>query len=318
MNRRKIFYLILVLALFFSWKGLWAAKAQESSLPSDSELDDALDFLNEGEAPEEIPAESSNSPLELDIPTQPSVKSVSPESSLPRKEKVVSREPEEPVLKEAAPEELLNSATAALEQKAERLFDESETVESTKLEKEERVKKPTIATQRSSSEAAQKYSFVDNLGEAEAVIFDPQKHPEVSGVWKNNQFTFKGYENELEIKKASFKLDAGQQEGISIKLMPGRMHILKFRDVPPGSGFSLRYNLASATNAPNPIFAYLRIFVGDKELKRIQISTKDPWKSYEIDLGILSMMNRKVTTTFEILPERAKGLTLSLIVQTKK
>ena len=161
------------------------------------------------------------------------------------------------------------------------------------------------------------YRFADHLSSAEVELFNQNKEPEVLGVWANDAVFFRGYEKEGSIQKTHFNIEEVEYEAISAKMVAGRSYLLKFRNVSPGAHLVVRYVLSPPPGTRDAIFSYLRVLVGQDELKRVQVSSKDPWMKQEMDLGIISFLNRGVTVAFELTPERVKGLTFSIVAEMR-
>jgi hypothetical protein len=303
-------------------------------IPNDSELADALDFLNEGEdtssapAAEEEDAPLAAAPIETEEASEPAeeapaVPVIPPVTtgSVPAAEvaPTLAAEIEEPENEPAAQEALPSEETTL------KLFEDTQ--QAAVPEAAEPAAPAPASDKKTSSAplppAAVKerpglYQFAEHLTESEAILFDPQKQPETGGVWKDNRILFQNYEKEGEIQKTAYSIDGKMLNAISMKLVAGRVHVLKFNNAPSGSNFSIRYILSEATATRDPIYAYLRIYVGGHELKRIQISSKDDWKTHRIDMGILSFLDRNLTVTYELTPERVKGLTFSFIAEIRR
>ncbi len=179
-----------------------------------------------------------------------------------------------------------------------------------------RKKKKKVRGLRASTKSSL-YRFADHLPEAEAELFSRNKEPEVLGLWSGEAILFRGYEKDGDIRKTSFNIEGIQYDAISTKMVAGRVHLLKFHHVSPGTHLVVRYVLSAPAGSRDPIFSYLRVLVGQHELKRVQVSSKDPWTKQEMDLGIISFLNREVTVAFELTPERIKGLTFSVVAEMR-
>ena len=97
--------------------------------------------------------------------------------------------------------------------------------------------------------------------------------------------------------------------------MKGKIYQLRFQHILPTSRLVISYFLKKNTpqKQRETNYLYLQVFAGTHLLKRVQVSTVDPWKKQEIPLGVLPFLNREVMFTFEVSPDEADGLTFAMV-----
>lgn len=162
------------------------------------------------------------------------------------------------------------------------------------------------------------YRFADYFPEAEAKIFNKKSGEFLApGFTADNKILFKGYEIFGDISVLPVNIQGATERAISFNLIPGSMHQLLFKDFHPGQKLTLQYILLQRYQTQTPQFVYLKILVGEKEVKRIQIASNESWRTETLDLGIVSFLNKGVSFRFEVSSDDSKGLRLNLIPQLK-
>ncbi len=163
------------------------------------------------------------------------------------------------------------------------------------------------------------FRLEDHLGEAEATYFLKKQNYPISGLWKNNIFSFTGLSPETEIKVSEGKFSGVAQRGIRLFAARDLMLRLRFSSVPAGERLRLQYGIEDAkVVADVPAKLYLRVWIGSHELRRVQIRNEKGWKEEIFPAGIAAFTHRATHITFEMTAdiEDGKPFFLSAEVRT--
>lgn len=161
-----------------------------------------------------------------------------------------------------------------------------------------------------------KYSMVRHLSEADVQIAEMQGEEKVTGVWSKEAFVFPGAEK-TSIRAEKVNFSYGSKSAISVILSPKQIYRISFNAVPPFSKISLQYKLQGTENSTTLNYMYFKVYVGQYELRRIQVSSMDDWLTIALNVGAVSFLNQSLPVSFEFSTNQASGLKFSFIPETE-
>lgn len=148
------------------------------------------------------------------------------------------------------------------------------------------------------------YVFEDHLDDAQTVLLFPGQGPH-RGVWQKDGFLFAGVKEAGEITVKIVTIAGEEQKAVVLPPVEGGINRLCFSEVAIGSKLVLEYGLEiEEPIAKERSYLYLRLWIGQHEIRRLVIPTETGWRREIIDLGVLSFLKGHVPVTFEL---RAAG-----------
>ncbi len=158
----------------------------------------------------------------------------------------------------------------------------------------------SLVAEAATAKKSSAYVFADQLAKAQATNLYPHNKEE-EGVWKKDSLQFPSASTGKEIKIRVLTFNGQTQKGIYFQPIEAAVRRLRFFKVTPGSKMVIYYGVDDKAAAEPPTAnLYLKIYLGQHELRRIQIPNDKGWKRQEIDLGIASFLKKGVVVTFEL------------------
>ncbi|MBN1688678.1 MAG: hypothetical protein JW893_06220 [Candidatus Omnitrophica bacterium] len=151
------------------------------------------------------------------------------------------------------------------------------------------------------------FEFYENLSLAQATIIH-RREGHIEGVWKNDRFVFpkRGEQDVIRVGTGSFK--GVKRRGIYCHPTQQAIKRLRFLMVPPGKKLVIQYGIDDlGVNERVTSHVYLKIWVGEHELGRIQIANEKGWFKKVYPLGVVRYLKRPVVITFEVTADNVKG-----------
>lgn len=159
------------------------------------------------------------------------------------------------------------------------------------------------------------YNFADHLKKAQIKLFERRNPTKLVARGIIHESGLISFENKKRGKMIVLPVNlmGGVEKALFMELVPSSIHQFTFNEVPTGSKMQFDFSLVQTAKTQVPSYVYLKIMVGTKEMRRIQITTKDTWKKEIVDFGIVSFLNRAADIRFEIHSDQTKDLRLYLI-----
>jgi len=156
------------------------------------------------------------------------------------------------------------------------------------------------------------YPFHQHLSEAEASIRSKGKKP-VRGIWRQDRFTFQGYQQDARIRNEVHTYGGVSEEGVFFHPIGNATRRLRFPNVPTGRFMIFYYGIddTGIDQGADGATVYIRIWVGKHHLERILVPNEKGWKRKKIDLGVLAFLKRDVPVTIEVNTDNPVGRRLS-------
>lgn len=159
------------------------------------------------------------------------------------------------------------------------------------------------------------YNFTDHLKEAQIKLFERRRPTQLVAWGMVHENGLISFENQKRGKMMVLPvhLMGEVQKAILMELVPSSIYQFTFSAVPTGSKMEFNFTLRQISKTQAPSYAYLRILMGAKEIRRIQIAAKEPWKKEIVDFGVVSFLNRATDIRLEVHSDQSKDLRLMLI-----
>jgi membrane protease YdiL (CAAX protease family) len=145
----------------------------------------------------------------------------------------------------------------------------------------------------------QNLNLIENLEQAKIVNID-SAYQNVEGVWNGEAFIFKD-QDAAKVDVREQVIGGEIQKGVYIEALPNMMRRIRFEGVESGKKLILGYGITDkGFEKDQNLTIYLKIWIGQKMIKRIAIFNEKGWKQEEIDLGPASFLKNPLTVTFDI------------------
>ncbi|HXV27614.1 MAG TPA: hypothetical protein VD913_01475 [bacterium] len=156
------------------------------------------------------------------------------------------------------------------------------------------------------------YYFIDHLPQAESFVVEYGKGA-VVGIWRQDRFVFPGLADYTQIKVSNNSYEGSFRKGIFFHPIQNAVRQLRFRNVTPGSKLVVYYGIDDAgTQFSEGTVVYLKVWLGNKEVKKIRILNEKGWYKEEIGLGVASFLKQGIVVTFEVTSDNIKERRVSI------
>lgn len=163
------------------------------------------------------------------------------------------------------------------------------------------------------------YVFADHLREAELSRLS-EDDGRILGRWENDRFVIlSGPEREEIIRKDEISAGGEKYSSISLRPTPAGVTRLRFSEIPAFSGLKLRYGWEDlGSKAPPKASVYIKIWLGQHELKRIRYYNQKIWRDEFIPVGPGAFLKTPMIVTLEFQSDEPLQERFSLFAETRE